>query len=1331
MKKLSWSVIYEKAACVQCHITHFRNLLYDFKKPIEMCLPVEQKPHSHDCSEQPTSSLLLYSRYPQATTNIASNNDNSTTSFQSNLNFRALLSSQNTKKRKVYTVNYDSNYVLLVLISLLTLFPQLTRQATYLEASLQKNQKESAAVDGSSINRLQPPSRRPLDSEQAYLLTVETGRANECLDSTLNKCQHHCHDTSDWFTCYCYPGFALTVDAFSCEPNENLTVLISSDNKIYEATFGSNYSHGPESTKILFEADSKIVAFAVDASKREIYYLEKTAGLWVYNTESKSKYLKKEDKNNSIIANAKLAYNWAENSLLVGIDLRILKMKQLAWDASFYISNSEQQIGDFAIDPIRNLLFVTELGAQSKLSILELDSKRKLYDFNTPTNNYLQSKMRVSTNIYNSKIYLVNQAGSLYSCFINFNSKLTCTVELVQGNITSPVLQYGSSLFYLSKNNSLTICNAHNCSREQLMFKLEFEPEEIAIWSKSSQLDLYDLDCRKCAQQCEVIDKWHVQCKCETGYELAPDTRSCYDIDECKRDPRICEEKCVNTLGGYFCTCESPITRIASDGRTCTKFRISCDQNMCSHGCKQMNNTSPPSSTMIHLDSMEQHQITSDECTCPVGSHLKLDQLTCTGCRAGDNGDCSHGCQDTGLRSFVCYCPLGFKLRYDQKTCYLDESELRIIGATSQQIRVFSLPNLQIVNTFNFKGIVSMVLDQEHRCIYYISSFTQSIGKINLTDDSNTKLLSTDGYKFTSIAIDWSYNTLYISDSATGSIYSFSLDKHPLQSSKGTLELILGDLTKPRDLTIDSDTGDLFFISEASFYASDGENRTRTELMRLSLTYNSLEILLFTLNETTSLTVDYISQRLFFSNLYRGAIESIDINPQSMNKTRSIQTLNSNAFKDSLQIVGDAIYTLDQDRRWKIVIFSKSTGKKLDNLSKNKRTDIGNLQHMIIFHQTQPINDRRLSFGPCVQNNGDCHHICRNTLEKAECSCFENFTLKQDGKTCEPIADPSEDYQLFEVVPLQRCKDDGFHCNELAQCIERNSNGRRVCKCQEGFYGDGVSSCRDVALKCTAEDVQKADCGRHGHCYKKSTFGNNFQLSCACESSWIGAKCWEFAGKRRRLWSTKPTVPIITTLQIVQISFMATAGTLFLTVFLGLLIFRRKMRNTQLQNKRVRQMIRNNVSANEEVIQQIVPRSLVSYTEVDCTSPTNDYQSEELSGSNNELSVTNFLDWSESNHRRPKQTCAQELEKKSNITTLQFDAPAATVRRSITFDFDSMKTLHNDTSHDSDYLPCSSPPMSTNPNVVYNSKSLHQPCNTSNRAIIHNPANFQNELLKS
>ncbi|XP_053475192.1 EGF-containing fibulin-like extracellular matrix protein 1 isoform X4 [Ictalurus furcatus] len=74
-------------------------------------------------------------------------------------------------------------------------------------------------------------------------------------------------------------------------------------------------------------------------------------------------------------------------------------------------------------------------------------------------------------------------------------------------------------------------------------------------------------------------------CHCRQGYELAPDSVSCVDIDECAFSRYMCQYACVNSPGEYSCTCpdgyELQGTRTCQDINECETDHKCSEDEIC------------------------------------------------------------------------------------------------------------------------------------------------------------------------------------------------------------------------------------------------------------------------------------------------------------------------------------------------------------------------------------------------------------------------------------------------------------------------------------------------------------------------------------------------------------------------------------------------------------------------------------------------------------------------------------------------------------------------------------------------------------------------------
>ncbi|XP_069352083.1 matrilin-4 isoform X1 [Eulemur rufifrons] len=104
-------------------------------------------------------------------------------------------------------------------------------------------------------------------------------------------------------------------------------------------------------------------------------------------------------------------------------------------------------------------------------------------------------------------------------------------------------------------------------------------------------------------------------CRCQAGFVLQQDQRSCRAIDHCSFGNHSCQHECVSTLAGPRCHCREGHD-LLPDGRSC-RVRDLC--NGVDHGCE--------------------FQCVSEgfsyRCLCPEGRQLQADGKSCNRCREG------------------------------------------------------------------------------------------------------------------------------------------------------------------------------------------------------------------------------------------------------------------------------------------------------------------------------------------------------------------------------------------------------------------------------------------------------------------------------------------------------------------------------------------------------------------------------------------------------------------------------------------------------------------------------------------------------------------------
>ncbi|XP_056337889.1 fibulin-1 isoform X1 [Oenanthe melanoleuca] len=143
------------------------------------------------------------------------------------------------------------------------------------------------------------------------------------------------------------------------------------------------------------------------------------------------------------------------------------------------------------------------------------------------------------------------------------------------------------------------------------------------------------------------------RCECKAGYTFDVISRTCIDINECRRYPgRLCAHKCENTPGSYYCTCTMGF-KLSADGRSCEDLN-ECESNPCSQECANVYGSYQcycrRGFQLSDIDGISCEDI--DECALPTGGHI-----------------CSFRCINTP-GTFQCTCPsTGYRLAPNARNC--------------------------------------------------------------------------------------------------------------------------------------------------------------------------------------------------------------------------------------------------------------------------------------------------------------------------------------------------------------------------------------------------------------------------------------------------------------------------------------------------------------------------------------------------------------------------------------------------------------------------------------------------------------------------------------
>uniref|UniRef100_A0A8D0LCE3 Fibulin-1 n=1 Tax=Sphenodon punctatus TaxID=8508 RepID=A0A8D0LCE3_SPHPU len=143
------------------------------------------------------------------------------------------------------------------------------------------------------------------------------------------------------------------------------------------------------------------------------------------------------------------------------------------------------------------------------------------------------------------------------------------------------------------------------------------------------------------------------RCECRIGYQFDPISRTCVDINECRRYPgRVCAHKCENIPGSYYFSCTMGF-RLSTDGRSCEDLN-ECESSPCSQECANVYGSYQcycrRGYQLSDIDGIACEDI--DECALPTGGHI-----------------CAYRCINVP-GSFQCTCPsTGYRLAPNARNC--------------------------------------------------------------------------------------------------------------------------------------------------------------------------------------------------------------------------------------------------------------------------------------------------------------------------------------------------------------------------------------------------------------------------------------------------------------------------------------------------------------------------------------------------------------------------------------------------------------------------------------------------------------------------------------
>uniref|UniRef100_A0A671SRS4 Low-density lipoprotein receptor-related protein 5-like n=1 Tax=Sinocyclocheilus anshuiensis TaxID=1608454 RepID=A0A671SRS4_9TELE len=338
------------------------------------------------------------------------------------------------------------------------------------------------------------------------------------------------------------------------------------------------------------------------------------------------------------------------------------------------------------------------------------------------------------------------------------------------------------------------------------------------------------------------------------------------------------------------------------------------------------------------------------------------------GC-AENNGGCSHLCfhRPQGLS---CACPMGLELLSDLRTCVVPEAFLLFTNrADIRSISLGTNSNDVPIPLTGVKEVSALDFDVLENRIYWTDVITKTISRAFMNGSSVEPVIEFGLDYPEGMAVDWMGRNLYWADTGTNRIEVARLDGQYRQV------LVCKDLDNPRSLALDPASGYMYWTEWGG----------RPRIARAHMDGSNIVTLVDKVGRANGLTIDFVDQRLYWTDLDTCMIEST-----------SMQGLQREIVADDLPHpfgltqYRDYIYWTDWNLR---------SIERADKRSGLNRTVVqGHLEYVmdiLVFHSS-----RQDGANECSQNNGNCAHLCLASPSGAQCRCASHYTLETNGRNC-------------------------------------------------------------------------------------------------------------------------------------------------------------------------------------------------------------------------------------------------------------------------------------------------------------------------------------------
>lgn len=324
-----------------------------------------------------------------------------------------------------------------------------------------------------------------------------------------------------------------------------------------------------------------------------------------------------------------------------------------------------------------------------------------------------------------------------------------------------------------------------------------------------------------------------------------------------------------------------------------------------------------------------------------------------------------------------------------------------------------------------FSKISDIAYNSINGDIFVADKEDKKIYSVGFDDKESKTLVSTGIGEVGGMDFDSYGNNLYWCDTEFKTVEVLSLNTM-------TRKVILRDLEgeTPLDVALIPDEGVMFIAFQKGAHSAhvdrlhmDGQGG-RTHVIEKGI-----------VGPTVNLAYDAGLQRVFLSDAYTGVLESTSIDGDDNHVFKLLLT-----EPNSIAVLGNELFWTNFKSR-KIFWADKHN----NGFSYTKKVTLDVSKSIEEMHLVA-VQGKTIKTTPCLENNGNCSHICLRTLNSYICACPLGQILQSDNKTCfTPTHCNSAE---FKCEHSNICIPKALQCNGVKDC----SMGEDELDCDKKYH---------------------------------------------------------------------------------------------------------------------------------------------------------------------------------------------------------------------------------------------------------------------------------------